>query len=85
MYFFTYILYSEKLDRYYIGSTGDDIYERLRRHNSNHKGFTGRTDDWKIVYSEKYNSKPDALTREKSLKSLKSRVKLEELIRSVNF
>ena len=36
-----YILYSKLLNRYYIGST-ENIESRLRKHNTNHKGFTGR-------------------------------------------
>ncbi|MCB9019399.1 MAG: GIY-YIG nuclease family protein [Chitinophagales bacterium] len=38
-----YILYSKDLDRYYIGHTCDQIEERLRKHLSNHKGFTAMT------------------------------------------
>ncbi|MBO9204550.1 MULTISPECIES: GIY-YIG nuclease family protein [Niastella] len=42
-------VFSSTLDRYYIGHTGDDLSGRLRRHNSNHKGFTGNVGDWIIV------------------------------------
>jgi GIY-YIG catalytic domain len=52
-----YILFSSNLDKYYIGHTGDDITERIRKHNSNHKGFTGKVGDWKLVYSENYPTK----------------------------
>ena len=37
-----YILYSPSADSYYIGFTGDDPLQRLRRHNTNHMGFTGK-------------------------------------------
>ena len=84
MDYYTYIIYSKKLAKYYIGSTQDSLDERLRRHNSNHKGFTGRADDWEIAYFERFNTKADSLRREKEIKSWKSRVKLEELIRSSN-
>ncbi|MDX1270388.1 GIY-YIG nuclease family protein [Bizionia paragorgiae] len=33
--YLTYILYSDTLDRYYIGYTGDLLIERLRKHNTN--------------------------------------------------
>jgi predicted GIY-YIG superfamily endonuclease len=46
MGFHFYILRSETLQKYYLGHTGDTLEERLRKHNSNHKGFTGRADDW---------------------------------------
>jgi putative endonuclease len=52
-----YILHSEVRDKYYVGFTGDELQERLRKHNSNHKGFTGKTADWKVVYTENFNSK----------------------------
>ena len=80
MPFFTYILFSQKLDKFYIGSTGDDLNERQRRHNSNHKGFTGSIGDWKIVYKEEFNNKTDALQRELQIKKWKSRKRIEQLI-----
>jgi hypothetical protein len=48
---YTYVLYSFSRDKYYIGSTGDDLFERLRRHNSHHKSFTGGTaiGNWYLV------------------------------------
>jgi putative endonuclease len=75
-----YILYSNKLDSYYIGATCDDISERLRRHNSKHKGFTGRTSDWEVVYSEIFAAKNEALAREREVKNWKNRKKIEQLI-----
>ena len=79
-----YILYSNKLDNFYVGATCDDIKERLRRHNSNHKGFTGRVSDWEVVYSEKFDSKESAFAREKEVKKWKSRKMIEHLIKSKN-
>ena len=35
----------------------EDLEERLRKHNSNHNGFTGQFRDWVIAYHEKFNSK----------------------------
>ncbi|WP_149393344.1 GIY-YIG nuclease family protein [Cyclobacterium marinum] len=32
-----YILFSRCKNRYYIGATCDELKERVRRHNSNHK------------------------------------------------
>jgi len=78
-----YIIYSSSLDRYYVGSTRGSIEERLRKHNSKHKGFTGQADDWTVVYKEDYEDYKLALHREKEIKSWKSRKKIEELIRSV--
>ncbi|MBN1637413.1 MAG: GIY-YIG nuclease family protein, partial [Ignavibacteriales bacterium] len=54
---------------------------RLKKHNSNHKGFTGKTNDWKIVYSEIFQTKEKAYAREREVKKWKSRKKIETLIR----
>ena len=79
MKYFFYILYSEKIKKYYIGHTSD-IVERIRKHNSNHKGFTGHKNDWELVYSEEYNLKTMAYSRERQVKNWKSKTKIIELI-----
>ena len=43
--YFCYILYSKSIDHFYIGHTGEDPHERLRKHLSDHKGFTSRAKD----------------------------------------
>ena len=78
MYYF-YILYSSKADKYYIGHTSD-IEGRLRRHNTDHKGFTGKFDDWRTKYIEAYATKEDAYAREREVKSWKNRRMLKRLI-----
>ena len=80
--FLTYILYSVTIDAYYVGSTSDLMAERLRRHNSSHKGFTGRASDWIIAYTEAFPTKAKALKREKEIKSKKSRTYIINLISS---
>jgi len=82
MPYIVYILYSSSRDKYYIGSTGDDLSERLRRHNSNHAGFTGKGNDWILVYKMEYQDKATALKMEKLIKSWKSRKKILALISS---
>jgi putative endonuclease len=77
----TYILYSKISDRYYIGSTGE-LSERLIKHNSRHKDFTGQATDWEIIYSEPYSTKSEALKREKEIKRWKSRAIVEWLVKS---
>jgi putative endonuclease len=75
-----YILYSKSLDKYYIGHSCEDVQDRLRKHLSNHKGFTAKTKDWIIVYSERFHSKSDAYQRELEIKSWKSTSKIQNLI-----
>ena len=80
MTYIVYILFSPTLNRYYIGFTGDPIEERLRKHNSFHKGFTGKVNDWSVKYIEYFDTKQEAMQREKEIKSWKSRVAIEKLI-----
>jgi putative endonuclease len=48
--FYTYIIYSEVYDKYYIGFTYD-IEKRLIAHNHpKDKGFNRKYQPWKIVF-----------------------------------
>ncbi len=71
-----YILYSTKLDRHYIGYTGENINKRLSEHLSNHHGFTGTAKDWEIVFTKVFNSKTEAMAEEKKLKGWKSKTRV---------
>ncbi len=64
-----YILYSEKIDRYYIGFSSN-VTARLRKHNNASKGFTNAGRPWVIVYTEQYDIKQDAAARERQLEEL---------------
>ena len=75
-----YILYSKALGRYYVGSCEAPLEGRLRRHLSNHKGFTGRAKDWEVVYTQSFGSKAEAYSREREVKSKKSREYIEWII-----
>ena len=75
-----YILFSAILNKYYIGYTGDNLNSRLKKHCSNHKGFTGKADDWVLKYAEYFDDKSQAMKREKEIKAWKSKVKIEQLI-----
>ncbi|MCX2493996.1 GIY-YIG nuclease family protein [Pedobacter sp. PF22-3] len=79
--FYTYILYSKDRNKYYVGSTSD-LQNRLKKHNTNHSGFTGHTGDWYIVWFETFDNLRDARLKEKQIKNWKSRVMIEKLISS---
>ncbi|MGB0881040.1 MAG: GIY-YIG nuclease family protein [Polaribacter sp.] len=81
--YFVYIIFSEKIDRFYVGFTSD-IPSRIEKHNQKHKGFTGRSNDWTLMYFEEFNTKKEALLRERKIKSWKSRKKIEQLISNSN-
>ena len=74
-----YVLYSAKLDTYYIGYTGGDINERIKKHQSKHKGFTGGYADWVLCYKEEYDNLQAATTRERQIKAKKSRKYIEAI------
>ena len=78
MHYF-YILYSASLDKYYLGHTSD-LFDRIQKHNTIHKGFTGKANDWKLVYSETYPNKSEAYQRERQIKNWKNRTRIESLI-----
>ncbi len=65
--------------RDYIGST-KDIVRRIEAHLWNHKGFTSKAKDWQLRYQEVFETKTEALTREKHIKRWKSRKMIEKLI-----
>ncbi len=75
-----YILKSIAAGKFYIGHTSEPIDERLRKHNSNHKGYTGIFRDWVIVYKETFDTKAGAYARERQIKKWKSKKRIEELI-----
>jgi len=60
-------IYSATRDKYYVGSC-EDVNKRLVKHNTNHSGFTGKTLDWEIKWTEEHATKTDALKREKQIK-----------------
>ena len=76
---FVYILYSKKLDKYYIGSSHDP-HERLKYHNIGLKGWTKRGIPWKIVYKKGFDDKKIAMSKERFVKKQKSRLYIEKLL-----
>ena len=77
---YVYILYSEKTNKYYVGSC-EDVYVRLQRHNAGATTSTKNGRPWIVKYTEKLENKTEALKREKHIKSMKSRIYIENLIK----
>ena len=73
-----YILHSSKLDRYYVGYT-NDINRRISEHNRTKGKYTDAGIPWSLVYSEEYETKKDAMNREKYIKSQKSKEYIKNL------
>jgi putative endonuclease len=76
-----YILYSISLDRYYVGYT-NDLKRRLSEHNRKKGKYTDKGIPWKFFYTEDFESKKMAMSREANIKSEKSKSYIIELINS---
>jgi len=78
--FTVYALYSEKFDKIYIGYTSD-IENHLIFHNElGTNGFTLKYRPWFLIYTEQFETKTEALKREKQLKSSKGRAFVWEIV-----
>jgi putative endonuclease len=75
-----YIPWSERAGKFYLRHTTEPMDERLRKHNSDHSGFTGKFRDWKLIYSENYLNKELAYARERQVKGWKSKKRIQLLI-----
>ena len=74
-----YILYSERLDKYYIGACSN-LERRFYEHNIGHSKFSRTGKPWKVVYTEEFEDLSEAKKRESQLKRMKSRKYIESLI-----
>lgn len=78
--FYVYVLYSEAFDKTYAGFTGS-LEGRLAAHNHpSNKGYTKRFQPWKILHSETYHSKKEAMERERFLKSGAGRELIQRIL-----
>ena len=58
MFYTVYILYSETAEKHYCGCTSLSIPDRLTRHNSIHRGFTGHMLTGHAYGLEAYRASP---------------------------
>jgi len=76
-----YILFSQTLNKYYVGST-TDLSRRLTEHNRGKEKFTKTGIPWLLVYSEFFEDLKQARQREIYVKKMKSKIFIERLISS---
>jgi putative endonuclease len=74
-----YILQSEKDGSYYIGFTSN-LNQRLEYHNSGKSRYTSKKMPWKVVYTELFETRSEAIRREKFLKKQKNHEFYKKLI-----
>jgi putative endonuclease len=78
---YVYILYSRKLDRFYVGES-DDPARRLQHHRDGHQRYTRRATDWVLVCCLPTSSRRDALGIEQKIKQSKNRKSIIRWIHS---
>ena len=74
-----YILYSQTIDTYYVGSTGN-LEDRMIRHNAGRSIYTKTGIPWTLVYAKEYATKAEACREEYRIKAEKSRKYIEQLV-----
>ena len=80
MSYIVYILYSVSVDRYYVGQTSN-LDDRLQRHNQGRSKYTKSGIPWVLKYKELFATRPDAMEREREIKSSESRDQLVRYIK----
>ncbi|ANE52537.1 GIY-YIG nuclease family protein [Flavisolibacter tropicus] len=80
MPYLVYILYSEKLNRFYVGTT-DDAERRLLEHNTAHyqDAYTVKGIPWTIYLTIACTNSEQAYKLERFIKKMKSSVFIQKL------
>lgn len=73
MNFSVYILYSKKLDRFYVGFTSN-LENRIKQHNKGESSYTSQGIPWIILWATSKEVREEAEHLERKLKNL-SRVR----------
>jgi len=76
-----YILFSEKNNKYYVGST-DDLERRFSEHNRGQTKSTASGRPWKLVFKQEFVDTLSAKRLEIKIKSWKSRRIIENTIKT---
>jgi putative endonuclease len=77
-----YILYSSKLNKFYVGITSNNLEQRIKEHNENAYGmrsYTAKTDDWELFLFIQCASNSVALKIERHIKKMKSTTYIRNL------
>ena len=75
--YYVYIIRSLSLNTRYVGST-DNVSGRVEEHNLGKCRYTSGRRPWRLIYQEEYETRSDAMKRERFLKSGKGRKWLDE-------
>ncbi len=76
--FYVYVLRSLSNGKRYVGQTSN-LDKRFKAHNSADSRYTKSGIPWKLIYSETYKTRSEAMKRELYLKTGKGREFLDNL------
>jgi putative endonuclease len=77
-----YIIFSQKLGKFYIGITQEDVHVRLEKHNSHGYGehrYTAAANDWELFLFIATHDYSHAVRIEKQIKKMKSKTYISNL------
>ena len=66
--YYTYILFSKKLGKFYVGQT-ENLTQRIIDHNVGRTKYAKKGIPWKLVYFFELSNRPEAVRLEKKIKS----------------
>jgi len=78
--FYVYIIYSQKIDRFYVGYTTNIEIRIHQYHNLGRSNYTSKGIPWELKHFEAFESEIEAMRREKQIKKLKSKKYILSLI-----
>jgi putative endonuclease len=79
--FYVYVLRIKSTGHYYIGQT-QDLTKRLEKHKRGETKSMKNRGEFELVHVERYSSRPDAMKREKEIKSYKGGQAFRRLIKN---
>ena len=78
--FYVYVLKSCVSTRLYVGYTAN-LKVRMKQHQNKKVWTTARMGEVELIFYEAFKSKPDALRREKYLKTSKGKSSIKQILR----
>ena len=77
--YYVYVLWSPTAGRSYVGSSGD-VDVRVLRHNAGHSKATKHGIPWRLVYTESFVTRAQAVQREMYYKTGRGREELKAIL-----
>jgi putative endonuclease len=66
--FYIYIIHSQRLQRYYVGST-EIVEKRLQEHNAGKSTSTRAGSPWELIHTESFITRSEAMLHERKIKA----------------